>query len=198
MPALSTTQSFRKISGLQVGRIAPTFPRLVGTGDATGALQVGGTDPILPIFQPHSPGPFQKWAFQSGRLAGGIKFPASREICSELPSDEPDRDPPCPSNPRARKRFVTGCGRNSRVPIREFKSASREAWQVIRELRFPAGQSASALRPICWNSRRCASQSIGRGDRVSAPSDTAAGCRPVRICSTRSGASQASGMSRAA
>jgi len=42
----------------------------VRSGDATGALQVGGTGPILPILQPHSPAPFQKWAFQSGRLAG--------------------------------------------------------------------------------------------------------------------------------
>ena len=71
IPVASTTQSFRKISGLQVGRRTPTFPRLARTGDATGALQVGGTGPILPILHPHSPAPFQKWAFQSGRLAGG-------------------------------------------------------------------------------------------------------------------------------
>ena len=69
--ATATTQSFRKISGLQVRRIAPTFPRLVRTGDARGALLVGGTGPILPILRPHSPAPFQKWAFQPDRPAGG-------------------------------------------------------------------------------------------------------------------------------
>lgn len=72
-----------------------------------------------------------------------INFPASREISRDFTSREPDLVRPAYDNLRLCKGVARTAGQNSRVPIREFKSASREAGSVDQGIVFP---SASARR----------------------------------------------------